>query len=144
MTLGQRVHAYLAKRGDVYDSSDFSQSTKSELSQSDLVDWVFEVYEYVHPQKQDALDWLDNDIGRVIGYLLKLQDTDTEGAALWQELGDACSQGDDGATKPRIRAVLMQLPRYYLFSLIGMQWPNLRWLMQTKKSAAAKRKTRRK
>ena len=82
---------------------------------------VYESGEYFKPE--NSLNWIYNDILGLIGVQQDLIENNTEGEKLWELLDDVLGEGRDDIPDEQllvnIKILLMNVPLYFLMSLLG-------------------------
>jgi hypothetical protein len=115
-SIKQSIHSYISNKGDVCCETDFDRDK--------LITQIEEKYkEIAKVLGGPYLDYLHNDIPILIGYFIDLTEAnDSDGMQLWQELDKLTSNADKkkAPNAGKIRALLREVPLYYLLSLLGM------------------------
>jgi hypothetical protein len=112
MTLATRLRYYLSAH-DVMCESDVDRDI--------LIKQCIEMYKKIAAQLNDPsyLDYMNNDIVRLIGYKVKLMEKqDLNGINLWNEL-DRRMYDNDVLTEEKVVELLYEVPLCFLLSFVG-------------------------
>jgi len=106
------IHKLIMKRGDICCKDDFDKNH--------IIEYIIDLYKKKHGNTE-YLGWISNDILRVLGYKNDLTKSDK---LLWESMNRSMmTKNKENLVK--IKKVMSGLPLYYLFSIIGMNYPIL-------------------
>jgi len=102
------IHKLIMKRGDVCCKDDFDKNH--------IIKYIIDLYKKKHGNTE-YLGWISNDILRLLGYN-ELTKSD------WESMNRSMMTKNK-VNLVKIKKVMSGLPLYYLFSIIGMNYPIL-------------------
>jgi len=113
-TLKNRIANYICKKGDICCTEDFDKTK--------IIKQIFDLYEKIadfYGEKDNYLDYIDNDVVKFIGYKIDLErDKDTEGVKLFNIISSRTSKNKI-TSKDSIINFLNEVPLYFLLSCLG-------------------------
>jgi len=111
-TLKNRIHKYFSKKQDICCDEDIERKI--------VIEQILKIYtEIANTDRDNYLDYVDNDILVFIGYRMNLEEKkDFDGLNLWDEIASKTSN-KGVPNKEKIIKLLQELPLYYLLSFLG-------------------------
>ena len=113
-TLKKRINHYILTHEDI--------CCEKEMDRKVMIEQLFALYEKIaefYNEKDNYLDYIDNDISTLIGYEVDLKNNkDIEGLKLWKEISKRTSKGN----KLKIMKLLNDVPLYFLLSFLGLAY----------------------
>jgi hypothetical protein len=92
---------------------------ETHIKRKDLITKIIDCYKKRYADSNDYENWLSNDITLLVGvYNQMMQEGDNEGLSLTQEMEQRMQLNGKNDIK-RIKRLLMELPLYFLLSLLG-------------------------
>ena len=123
-TLKNKLNQYISHHKDICCEKD--------VDKKQIIDQLFELYEKIaeyNYEKDNYLDYINNDIVGLIGIKIDLMDSkDKEGVKLWDELDRRCYKNNEEYKKKgkldklNIIKLLNELPLYLLLSFLGLAY----------------------
>lgn len=104
--LTTRIKDYMCIKKDICCDDDYDKGK--------IIDYIIDNYKKLYPD--DYVDWINNDVGKFIGYQNILENTkDKKGTKIWNDLSKLIDdEGEQG-----LRVLFRELPLYYLLSFLG-------------------------
>jgi hypothetical protein len=116
-TLKNRITSYVCKKKDVCCEEDIDRKI--------AIEQIFSLYGEIAEmfyEKDEYLSYINNDIGKFIGYKIHLQEkNDIEGIKLFNKI-DNKTYKNKKLDKERITLLLNSVPLYYLLSFLGFAY----------------------
>ena len=113
-TLKNRISNYICKKGDICCAEEFDKTK--------IINQIFGLYEKIaefYDEKDNYIDYVDNDIVKFIGYKIDLErDKDIEGVKLFNMISNRTSKNKI-VSKEGIINFLNEVPLYFLLSFLG-------------------------
>ena len=113
-TLKNRINNFILKNEDI--------CCEKEMDRKIIIEQIFALYEKIaefYNEKDNYLDYIDNDIATLIGYEVDLKNNkDIKGLKLWKEISKITSKGN----KLKIIKLLNDVPLYFLLSFLGLAY----------------------
>ena len=113
-TLKNRITNYICKKRDICCTEDFDRTK--------VIEQIFDLYEKIaefYGEKDNYLDYVDNDVVKFIGYKIDLErDKDVEGVKLFNIISSRTSKNKI-TSKEGIINFLNEVPLYFLLSCLG-------------------------
>lgn len=104
--LTTRIKEYMCIKKDICCDNDYDKDK--------IIDYIIDNYKKLYPD--DYVDWINNDVGKFIGYKIILKNTkDKKGTKIWNDLYKLI----DNESEQGLRVLFRELPLYYLLSFLG-------------------------
>ena len=112
-SLKSNINKYILKKQDICCEENFERN--------EIIKQIFDLYK--KKDKNEYLDWIDNDLVVFIGYKTDLiKNKDYRGATLWEELNKRMKSKNKQQQIIKIKKLMSELPLYYLLSFLGVAY----------------------
>jgi hypothetical protein len=117
-SLKNQMHKYIYKKKDICCEDDYDRKS--------IIEQIFFKYtkicEYEGEQHEEVLNNINNDFGKMIGYLVVLKkNNDVEGIQLWHEVNKAMEPHSVNVVdRKSVELLFHEVPLYFLLSFLGI------------------------